>query len=1225
MKMRETSRDTDKKPCVNNYLTWANQVRLLQLNIQSLASTIGQGLIAAVLPAIQTINALFSVLMRAAEAFRDFMYVLTGYEGKGSQGGIINEFAGIGDAVSGVEDLGSAEDSATDSAKKLKKALSVLPFDQLNQLSDSADVSSGTPSGGGTGGGISGSGLSDLGNITDAFGKSELPNAINEWAERIRAAFLAGDWENLGFEIADGLNKGLQKVYDVISWDNVGPKITAFTTAFTETFNSFVDSFDFELLGRTIGTGINTVVNTLNQLIDGIDWINLGNRFADGFMGLVDEVDWFELGRLIGNKFMIAWDTLLGFVTTLDWGEVGRSLADGFNGIFQEISLGDIGTTIGTIVAGIIEMFREFFANVDWPEVANQVKEGITNALEAASDGGKNDGILAGLLGIGAIAGISKVISPVIGIVKKLTGVLGGGKGLAGVGSKIASIFGSGGTLAKGFNALKSVIGGISLPVTIVVGVITALAAGIKDLWDTSESFRSGIGEIWDNICQAFTDAKIQIWDDTLLPLWENIQGFFDAIGGLFDTLYSMYESSGAKGIFEDIVLFFADLGGGIVGTTLDILSDFFSAFYGLISAGIGIVTGFIEIIDGALSGDWSKIWEGAEDIVYGVVDGIESLLDGLWGAIKSIFSPVIAFFDDVFSGAYNAVKNAWQYVSSWFQEKWNAVKKVFSPVIDFFKTAFGNAYTGVKNIWNAVNSWFQEKWNAVKNVFSSVKTFFSEKFTAGYNAIKSAFQSIGSWFGSRWSDIKNVFGNVKTFFRDAFKGAYDAVTSVWNGIGGFFKGIANSAIKPIGNLVNGIIDGINWVGDKLGVGRVLNNWSVPQFASGSKGIRKDTFGVVNDQKGATYKELILPPNGKPFIPKGRNVMLPLQKGTKIMPAGQTEELMKLMKIPRFAGGIGDFFGGAWSAIKSFAGDVWNYLTHPGDLVKVALDKFIKLGDFFEPWLTIAGGAINRLFDGVVDFISGLFDKATPEVNYNPSAGVEQWRGVAAQALRMEGQYSEANLNRLLMQMQTESSGNPNAINNWDINAKRGTPSKGLMQVIDPTFRAYARPGYDKNIWDPLSNILASIRYTVRRYGSLANGWRGHAYAEGIGKISFSDILGDIPFLARGGIITAPTLALTGENFRKEAVLPLENRRSMQMIANSIVENSDGLGLTHEELAQTVAEGVAMAMMNNGGNQPNITVYAELKTESDEVLARAVTRGQNKLDYRKNPTAQFGY
>ena len=1138
--------------------SFANQTRLLTLNLQQLAATLGQGLIAAVLPAVTALNKLFAVLQKAAVAVRNFFYVLTGYKGGGSSG-IVNDLAGVGDAASGLEDLGSSGSDAADglgdaakAAEELKNA--TLGIDELNIISPNEPTSTGSSGGSGGGGGAGGVGGTDLGlddGLLDLGGK-EPEEYVSPWAEAIRKAFLAEDWEELGSVIAEGLNRGLQKVYDVLNWDNVGPKITAFTTAFTQTFNSFAENFDFDLLGRTIGAGINTVVNTLNQLIDGIDWVNLGNRFAVGFNGLVDEVDWFELGRLIGNKFMIAWDTLLGFVTTLDWGEVGRSLADGFNGIFSEISLGDIGTTIGTIVAGIIEMFREFFANAEWGEVADQIKEGLANALSAASDGGKNDGILAGLLGIGALGGLAKIAQPIISAISTISGLLGK-SGLTNAAGDAASALGGSSGLGGIISKIAPKLSGLAGPIGIAVAAIVAIGTGIKDLWDTSESFRSGIGEIWGNICQAFTDAKIQIWDDTLLPLWENIQGFFDAIGGLFDTLYSMYESSGAKGIFEDIVLFFADLGGGIVGTTLDILSDFFSAFYGLISAGIGIVTGFIEIIDGALSGDWSKIWEGAKDIVDGVVSGIKSLLDGLWGAIKTIFAPVIVFFDDTFTGAYDAVKNAWKYANSWFQEKWNAVKKVFAPVVDFFKTSFGNAYTGVKNIWNAVNSWFQEKWNAVKNVFSSVKTFFSEKFTAGYNAVKSAFQSIGSWFGDRWSDIKNVFGNVKTFFKDAFKGAYDTVTTVWNGIGGFFKGIANSAIKPIGKLVNGIIDGINWVGDKLGVGKVLNNWSVPQFASGSKGIPKDTFGVVNDQKGATYKELILPPNGKPFIPKGRNVMLPLQKGTKIMPAGQTEELMKLMKIPRFAGGIGDFFGGAWSAIKSFAGDVWNYLTHPGDLVKVALDKFIKLGDFFEPWLTIAGGAINRLFDSVVDFVSGLFDKATPEVNYNPSAGVEQWRTLAAQALRMEGQYSEANLNRLLMQMQTESSGNPNAINNWDSNAKKGTPSKGLMQVIDPTFRAYARPGYDKNIWDPLSNILASIRYTVRRYGSLAAGWKGHGYAEGIGTINLSDLFKKIPALAGGGTLMPGQLFVANE--RGPELIGRYGNRTAVMNNDQVVES----------------------------------------------------------------------
>jgi TP901 family phage tail tape measure protein len=110
--------------------------------------------------------------------------------------------------------------------------------------------------------------------------------------------------------------------------------------------------------------------------------------------------------------------------------------------------------------------------------------------------------------------------------------------------------------------------------------------------------------------------------------------------------------------------------------------------------------------------------------------------------------------------------------------------------------------------------------------------------------------------------------------------------------------------------------------------------------------------------------------------------------------------------------------------------------------------------------------------------------------------GVERWRPIVMQALSMLGQ-APGFANYVLHQMDTESSGNPNAINLWDSNAKRGTPSKGLMQVIDPTFRSYAMPGYDSNIYDPLSNILASIRYVLGRYGSIPAGMRGVAYDSG--------------------------------------------------------------------------------------------------------------------------------
>ncbi|GGU22011.1 transglycosylase SLT domain-containing protein [Streptomyces lavendofoliae] len=68
-----------------------------------------------------------------------------------------------------------------------------------------------------------------------------------------------------------------------------------------------------------------------------------------------------------------------------------------------------------------------------------------------------------------------------------------------------------------------------------------------------------------------------------------------------------------------------------------------------------------------------------------------------------------------------------------------------------------------------------------------------------------------------------------------------------------------------------------------------------------------------------------------------------------------------------------------------------------------------------------------------------------------------------------------------------ESSGNPNAINNWDINAINGVPSIGLLQVIKPTFDTYHIPGTKKSQWDPVANIVAACNYAADRYGSMDN------------------------------------------------------------------------------------------------------------------------------------------
>ncbi|MEU4345792.1 transglycosylase SLT domain-containing protein [Nocardia sp. NPDC023852] len=104
-----------------------------------------------------------------------------------------------------------------------------------------------------------------------------------------------------------------------------------------------------------------------------------------------------------------------------------------------------------------------------------------------------------------------------------------------------------------------------------------------------------------------------------------------------------------------------------------------------------------------------------------------------------------------------------------------------------------------------------------------------------------------------------------------------------------------------------------------------------------------------------------------------------------------------------------------------------------------------------------------------------------------PSGQQGQWINEALQVLRQHGydtrQIDPADIAAII---QHESGGNPNAINLWDSNAAAGIPSKGLMQTIDPTFNSYSLPGH-RNIWNPVDNIIAGVRYSIERYGSVSN------------------------------------------------------------------------------------------------------------------------------------------
>lgn len=373
-------------------MTYANQLRLLTLNFQSLSAVIGQGLIAGILPAIQALNALMSKLMQAANAFRNFMYVLMGKKLKGSQSGVSDIVSNLGGIETAGDDASSGLDDATSSAKKLKKALSVLPFDQLNQLADNSDNS-------GTASKSLGSGLGDLADsfagIQDSLDEvltvDETP--INKWAAKIRKAFINKDWQGLGFTIADMINVGMEKIYEVINWNNVGPKITEFVNAFTTAFNSMVSGIDFDLMGRLLGTGINTAVNTLNLLLGegGIDFSGIGAKLSQLLKGAINEIDWTGLGNLIGNSFMASWKMLSGFVKDMSkkdgagitgWGKLGTAIGKALNGAIKKIDMNTIADALSGLLNGAFESLKAFTETFNWDDLATKIRDGIAKFIK---------------------------------------------------------------------------------------------------------------------------------------------------------------------------------------------------------------------------------------------------------------------------------------------------------------------------------------------------------------------------------------------------------------------------------------------------------------------------------------------------------------------------------------------------------------------------------------------------------------------------------------------------------------------------------------------------------------------------------------------------------------------------------------------------------------------------------------------------------------------------
>lgn len=458
-------------------------------------------------------------------------------------------------AVGVQQDYAASLDKTAKNTNKAAKAAKnyLSPLDEIERYE--SDSSTGS-----TGGSGSGSGTVDP---SQMFEKVPIETSIKGVADKIKNLIKSEDWEGLGAYVASGINAGMQKIYDAINWNNVGPKITKFTTAFTKTFNSLVDHIDWDLMGRTIGTGINTIVYTLNQLITGINWKNLGKGFANGFNGIVKEVDFNAFGRLIGNKFMIIPNIAYGFLRNLNWKACGTALGNGLNGVVQSIDLGTIGTAFGTAITGVFQMAINFSQTFDWKALGENIYTGINNllySLDFATIGKGFSDLAVGFLNtiIISLGGVdweslgSKLVEFILNINWiQLAGQLGiiGLELIGGIGAGVIGAMKTIGSWLKEHvvdpivNKVKELFG-IHSPSTVMAEIGKMLMQG---LYNGIESFIETIKKIFETLWNGIKTTTETVWrgiTSTVSSVWNGLKTSASTIfGGISTTVSGVWDA----------------------------------------------------------------------------------------------------------------------------------------------------------------------------------------------------------------------------------------------------------------------------------------------------------------------------------------------------------------------------------------------------------------------------------------------------------------------------------------------------------------------------------------------------------------------------------------------------------------------------------------------------------------------------------------------------------
>ena len=694
--------------------SWANQVRVMQLQLQSLKATVGQGLINLFTPVLKVINILLGKLATLANAFKSFTELITGKKSSGQTGASGAGLAGTdaiadtadqyGNAADNAEKLADATNDTADATKKATKAAKgyLSPLDEINNYSTDKSTDSSSKVPGATGGladqmkdavqNVDYGKLAEGETVLDKMSKP-LKKIIDRF-KQLAKLIAKGFWDGLGdYEpILDGIKKDLDSIWKSLKDIFTDPEVT-------KAANKFLDSFAYTI-GQVAGSFARIGLTIAQNIIGGIEkFLKQNTQRIKNYL-----IDMFNIGAEI-SKIAGNLATAFADVFSVFGGETAQQITADLIGIFAEIGM--------VLTETAAKLGRDILNMIAQPFIDN--KDILKSAIE-------------GSLGV-----IETVTSSVLTVIQTLSDVIS-----RLYDEHVKPFFDS---IANGLSSIfETLITGYN---TYVLPVLQGLAEQFKGLLE---------GPLGDAILKIETflgkliDSLKLLWESVLVPLINWI------IANLLPVVAEIINVVGTVAI-------------KVIKSLIKIIGDVADA-----------LSGIIDFLVGVFTGDWELAWQGIKEIADGAWSLIKDIITGTWDAIKAVTKGALSIIKSIINVAWNAIKavtsTVWNAIKKTLFSILNSIKSTVGTVVNAIRTKVTRTW---KSTWSEATQTLK---NAATFIFAKVgaiKDTITNKFNAARDAVRSAFEGIVNFIKAPINQAISIVNNAVGMINNAIGGIESA------------------------------------------------------------------------------------------------------------------------------------------------------------------------------------------------------------------------------------------------------------------------------------------------------------------------------------------------------------------------------------------------------------------------------------------------------------------